>query len=132
MSLLDHLPHLPGRWGTQGPPYIRYHHVSSHLRSPSTGVHLQEEVGHDRVDVLLHPRYSCLLVLRPSLLFLAHGRLLMGSDPCHHGRKWQETGGSRKRSPYSDVFAFSNLVFVNRTKESSTLALYLSNLGQNT
>ena len=43
------------------------------IRSPGVCLHHASQVGHGRLDVLLHPRNSCLFVLPPVVLVLEDG-----------------------------------------------------------
>ena len=57
----------------------------SDIWSPSVCLHHAPQMGHGRLDDLLHPCNSCLLVLPPVVLVLEDGRFLMGSDAYCHG-----------------------------------------------
>lgn len=92
---LDRLPHLPRCRTARGHSAAFHHHVGCRVRSASTGVRYADEVGHDWLDGVLHSCYPYLLVLPTALLFLAHGRLLMGSNASRHGRIRQEVDHSR-------------------------------------
>ena len=79
---IDYLPHLPLCGRAQGDTDAFDYYDSRCVWCSSLGLRPTTQMGYDRMDVLLHPRYPGLLVLPPSLLLLAYGRLLMGSNPC--------------------------------------------------
>ena len=109
--LPDRLPNLFGRCET--PSYSCYFHYPHYrcLWSASPRFRPEEEVGHDRMDGVLHSRYSCLLVLPPLVLVLEDGRFLLGSDAYCVGRVWKEDGCSRTSSLVGCGFMFIDVSF---------------------
>lgn len=102
-------------------------YVGRNLRIPSLNLYLPSQMGHDRVDALLHPCNSGLFILFASLFFLENGRLFLGCHSCGARREGKEAYRSCKPSFF--VFKFTSSL-VCRTKGNLIHVPFLSSLGQ--
>jgi hypothetical protein len=73
IQIPDRLAHLPSCWTTQTDPNPRACSHRRDLWSSSTRVCVEAQVGYDRLDVLLHRRYSCVLFLLAFVFILEDG-----------------------------------------------------------
>jgi len=78
----DCLPRLPGRGAWQIYSDALFGYDRCHLWSAGIGLRHEAQMGHDRMDDLLHYRNSCILFLPPFIFLLENGRFLMGSNSC--------------------------------------------------
>ena len=92
-SVVDCLPHLPGRGTQQIHPNALLGHDRRDLWLASIGLHHEAQMGHDRMDDFLHPRHSCVLLFPAFVFFLEDGQFLVGSNACCLGRIRKEYAG---------------------------------------
>ena len=96
-------------------PYVVTDHDRIYLWCPSSGLHHEAQVGYDWLDDLLHPRNSGVLFLLATVLILANGRFLMGTDSCSPWRVREEDDRPCKCYVYS-VTAIGLICFQDEGK----------------
>jgi chitin synthase len=80
---VDRVPGLSRSWGAQEHPDCFPHPYCRGVWFTGPSVRSPSQMGHDRMDGVLHPRYPCLLVPLTVVFVLEDGRLLMG---CYSSR----------------------------------------------
>ena len=71
-------------------PYAVIDHDCGRIRCSSPGLYIETEVGYGRLDDLLYPRNSGILLFLATLLVLENGRLFLGANSCGSWRVWKE------------------------------------------